>query len=168
MDGTTQRYAGFFQHRSTRRRSVNCALAFSILALALAVPGAGAGPGWCRTDPVVLINGRVADIFVSARFDDLTKVTGPTEIVISTPVGVDAELAIATLGFGHGEKVRFEESESLKVTQGRIEVRIKVRVPARSDAMPIRVEFAPHVVGVLEPTQSEGNANEWISLRSGL
>jgi hypothetical protein len=52
------------------------------------------------------------------------------------------------------------------MTGDRIELRIKVRVPARSDAMPIRVEFAPRVVGILQPAAAEGNANEWISLRT--
>ncbi len=147
------------------RRSVCRALGFAILALGLIGPSASAGVGWCRTDPVVVIDGHLADIFVSARFDDLSKVNGPTEIVVSTPVGVDAELVIATTGFGYGEKVRFVESESLEVTSEGIELRIKVRVPARIDAMPIRVEFAPRVVGVLQPDEAEGHANEWISLR---
>ena len=151
---------------TAHRRSVCRVLGFAILALSLLGPSASAGVGWCRTDPVVVIDGRLADIFVSARFDDLSKVNGPTEIVISTPVGVDAELAIATTGFGYGEKVRFVQSESLQVTSQGIEVRIKVRVPARIDAMPIRVEVAPRVVGVLQPDEAEGNANEWISVRS--
>ena len=143
-------------------------LLFAIVSLGLAVPTANAGIGWCRTDPVVVIDGQLADIFVSARFDDLSKVTGPTEIVVGTPVGIDAELAIATAGFGYGEKVTFQESASLQVTTEGIELRIKVRVPARSDAMPIRVEFAPHLVGVLAPVEAEGHANEWIVLRPHL
>ena len=95
-------------------------------------------------------------------------VTGPTEIVVSTPVGVDVALAVAGPGFGHGEEVSFAESNSLELTAEGIEVRIKVRVPAHSDAMPIRVEFAPGVVGVLQPAATEGHANEWISLRTRL
>ena len=161
-----KRHTGLPRYRNTRRRSVYCVLAFSILALALTVSSADANYRWCRTDPVVVIDGQLADIFVSAQFDDVKKVNGPTEIVISTPVGVDPELAIATAGFGYGEEVRFEEFKSLKVTQEGIEVRIKVRVPAVSDAMPIRVEFAPGGVGILQPAAAEGNANEWISLRS--
>jgi hypothetical protein len=161
-----KRHMGLPRYRNTRRRSVYCVLAFSILALALTVSSADANYRWCRTDPVVLIDGQLADIFVSAQFDDLKKVNGPTEIEVSTPVGVDPELAIATAGFGYGEKVRFAESESLKVTPEGIELRIKVRVPARDDAMPIRVEFAPHIVGVLRPAEAQGHANEWISLRT--
>ncbi|CAA9562144.1 MAG: hypothetical protein AVDCRST_MAG87-1664 [uncultured Thermomicrobiales bacterium] len=150
----------------SRRRSVVWALAFSVLTLVLAVPGTSAGVGWCRDDPVVVIDGQIADIFISAKFEDLAKVNGPTQIVVSIPVGVDVALAVAGPGFGHGEHISFAESESLKVTSEGIDVRIKVRVPARSDAMPIRVEFAPHVVGVLQPAADEGTANDWISLRT--
>ena len=164
MGGMAHRRLGLTRYPIARHRWVSCALAFAILALA--VPSAGAGVRWCRTDPVVAIDGQLADIFVSAQFDDLPKVNGPTEIVISTPVGVGAKLAVATPGFGYGEEVSFAESESLKVTSEGIELRIKVRVPARDDAMPIRVEFAPRVVGVLQPDEAEGKANEWIALRS--
>ena len=168
MGGIWHTRSGVTWSSGTHRRSVCCALAFAVLALALTVPGAAAGVGWCRTDPVVVIDGRLADIFVSAQFVDLLNVTGPTEIVISTPVEVDVTLAIATLGFGYGEVVSFEESRSLKVTSDGIDVRIKVRVPALSDAMPVRVEFAAHVVGILQPVAVEGHANEWVSLRTHL
>ncbi len=152
-------------HR-TRRLSVIWALLFSILTLALAVPSTSAGVGWCRDDPVVVIDGKIANIFVSAKFRDLPKVTGPTEFVVTTPVGVDLALAVAGPGFGYGEHVSFVESKSLQVNSEGIEVRIKVRVPAGSDAMPIRIEFAPKVVGVLHPAAAEGTANDWISLRT--
>ncbi len=149
-----------------RRLSVIWALLFSMVTLALAVPSASAGVGWCRDDPVVVVDGQIANIYVSAQFEDLSKVTGPTEIVISTPVGVDLALAVAGPGFGYGEHVSFVESKSLQVNSEGIEVRIKVRVPAGSDAMPIRIEFAPKVVGVLHPAAAEGTANDWISLRT--
>ena len=141
------------------------AIALVILTLALTVHSAAAGTHWCRSDPVVVIDGQVADVFVSVPLDDLAKVNGPTEIVITTPVQVRATLATPGVGFGYGEKVRFDKSPSLDVTQEGIEVRIKVRVPAR-DAIPVRVEFSPRVVGVLAPDSAEGTANEWIALRS--
>ena len=162
---TMLRRFGPKRNPTAHRRWVCCALGFAILALGVIGPSASAGVGWCRTDPVVVIDGHPADIFISARFDDLSKVTGPTEVVVSTPVGIDGELAIATAGFGYGEKVTFEESPSLTATSEGFELRIKVRVPALDDAMPIRVEFAPRVVGVLQPDEAEGHANEWISLR---
>ena len=168
MAGITRKHLGPASYRGTGRWSLCCALMISMLAFALTVPSASAGIGYCKVDPVVVIDGRLADIFVGVPFQDLLKVTGPTEVVVTTPVGVDGDLAIATAGFGYGEIVHFEESHSLNVTSEGIEVRIKVRVPASSDAMPVLVEFAPRVVGILNPTVAEGNANEWISLRSHL
>ena len=159
-------YSGRPVVQRIRRRSVMWALLVSILTFALAVPGTSAGVGWCRDDPVVVVDGQIANLYVSAQFEDLPEVTGPTEIVISTPVGVDLALAVEGPGFGYGEHVSFVESKSLQVTSKGIEVRIKVRVPARSDAMPIRVEFAPQVVGTLQPATTEGTANEWVALRT--
>jgi hypothetical protein len=168
MAGMARKYLAPVSFRSTRRCSRICALTLSILALALAAPSVSAGIGYCKVDPAVVIDGQLADIFIGVPFDDLGKVNGPTEVVVSTPVGVGDKLAIATAGFGYGEIVSFAESPSLQVTSQGIEVRIKVRVPANSDAMPVLVEFAPDVVGVLHPTKAEGNANHWVSLKAVL
>jgi hypothetical protein len=72
------------------------------------------------------------------------------------------------LGFGKGEEVTFQESAKLKATEDGIEVVVKVMVPASEDDMPVRVEFAPRVVGVLQPASAEGTANEWVTLRTSL
>ena len=149
----------------TGRAPVARVLALAILVLALTVQSTAAGVQWCRSDPVVVIDGQLADVFVSVPVLDLLKVNGPTEIVVTTPVTVSVALATPGVGFGYGEVVTFEESPSLEVTADGIEVRIKVRVPARS-AIPVLVEFSPFLVGILAPDSAEGSANEWISLRS--
>ena len=166
MDTIKHKHSGRSGVQRIHCRSVVWALLVSILTFVLAVPGTSAGIGWCRDDPVVVVDGQIANLYVSARFEDLPEVTGPTDIVISTPVGVDVALAVEGPGFGYGEHVSFVESQSLQVTTEGIEVRIKVRVPARSDTMPIRVEFAPQVVGTLQPATAEGTANEWVALRT--
>ena len=154
--------------RCTRRAQLCSALALLALSLVLAVPGVGAGRGWCRSDPVVLIDGEVADVFVLAPLDAPLKVTGPTEIVITTPVGVEADLVLAGPGFGQGEEVRFAESRRLRRTATGIEVEVKVYVPATDDAMPVLVEFAPRIVGILWPASAEGTANAWVTLRTSI
>ncbi len=128
--------------------------------------GAMAGTGWCRTDPVVAIGGQLADVFVSAPLDAPLLVTGPNHIVITLPPGVGRILVASTLGFGQGEIVEFAESPSLNATADRIDVRIKVYVPATDDSMPVLVEFAPEVVGVLAPASAQGTANTWVSLKT--
>ncbi|MDP9369255.1 MAG: hypothetical protein M3Q03_13435 [Chloroflexota bacterium] len=148
---------------STRltRRSVVLLVAL----VALQVQSASASVRWCRTDPVVTIDGRVADIFVSAPLSAPLKVNGATEIVVTVPVGVSAELVLAGPGFGRGEEVRFAESGALRNGPGGIEVDITVYVPARDDAMPVRVEFADRLVEFLTPARAEGTANAWVTLR---
>jgi hypothetical protein len=145
--------------------SVRWALVLMAIAMVFSVTGASAGVGWCRTDPVIMVDGDVADIFVSAPIEAPLKVTGPTKIVISTPPEVDAVLIASTLGFGKGEVVEFEQSESLKVRAEGIDLRIRVFVPATDEELPVLVEFAPRILGVLTPMSAQGTANDWISFR---
>lgn len=132
------------------------------------VPALAAGTGWCRSDPAVMIGGRVADIFVSAPLHAPLVVTGPTHIVVTVPSGVDAVLIASGPGFGRGEIVEFAESPSLAVTSDGIEVRIKAFVSATDENMPVLVELAPQIVGILAPATAEGTANKWVSLKSSI
>ncbi len=162
--------------RCAPRPTVACAALGLVLALVLALVVLALAPArdtaaavqWCRTDPVVSIGGDVADIFVAAPFDAPLKVTGPNQVVVVVPNGVPAHLVLKDLGFGKGEEVTFQESAKLKATEDGIEVVVKVMVPASEDDMPVRVEFAPRVVGVLQPASAEGTANEWVTLRTSL
>ena len=129
-------------------------------------PEAAAYRTWCRSDPIVMIDGVLVDIFVSAPPDAPLNVTGPTEVVVTVPRGVDAVLVVTDLGFGRGERVRFEESGALKASEDGIEVRVEVYVPSRDDDMPVLVEFAPRIIGLLAPTSAEGTANYWIRLEA--
>jgi hypothetical protein len=131
-------------------------------------PSAGAMRMWCRTDPVVAIDGDLADVFVSGPLEAPTLVTGPNQIVITVPEGVHAKLVASTLGFGFGEVVTFEESRRLRATARGIELKVAVYVPATDDAMPVLVEFAPRIVGILQPASAEGTANAWVTLRTSL
>jgi hypothetical protein len=145
--------------------SVRWALAVMAVLMVISTSPASAGVGWCRSDPLIMVDGVIADIFVSAPLDELLKVTGPTQIVVATPVEVDAFLILSTLGFGYGEIVSFEKSRRLKVRDGGIELQIQVFVPATDDQMPLLVEFAPRILGILAPVAMQGTANDWISYR---
>jgi len=143
------------------RRTV-VALLLGILAISTAVAPAAASKCWCRTDPVVLVGGQLADVFVSGPLDAPLLVTGPTQIVVTVPVGVDAYLLLGDLGFGRGTTVSFAEASDLEVSPQGIELRIATYVPALDDAMPVRVEFAPRLIGILWPDAADGTANQWI------
>jgi hypothetical protein len=119
--------------------------------------------GWCRSDPLILIEGVVVDIFCTAPLTAPLYVTGPTEIVVSVPVGVQPTLVLAGVGFGRGEIVRFEERNRLQQSAEGLEVEVEVYVPASSE-LPIGVELARNLVGILDPTVAEGVTNQWISL----
>jgi hypothetical protein len=138
-----------------------------LLVAALSVllsPGALAARAWCKTDPLIMVDGDLANIFVMSSLTAPLKVTGPTEIVVAVPEGVSARLIFADLGFGRGQVVRFVTDPQLQVTDVGRELRIAVRVPARDAALPVRVEFAPHILGILAPASAEGLANEWVTL----
>jgi hypothetical protein len=138
-----------------------------LLAFSSAAPAA-ASVGWCRSDPVVVVNLTLADVFTSAQFSDLGKVTGPTQIVVVVPRGVIAALATPGVGFGRGEFVTFETSPYLKATLFHVQVIVKVFVPSTDTAMPIRIYFAPRILGLLWPMSAEGHANSWITLASSM
>lgn len=145
-----------------RRSCLSVVVAF-VAFLTLVMP-TEAGIGWCKTDPVVLIDGELADIFVSAPLTAPLVVTGPTQIVVTLPVGIDAAVVLTDLGFGHGERVTFRTSHALRVTSAGIPVRIAVYVPARDGTLPIQVEFAAGVLELLSPATARGTANQWIIL----
>jgi hypothetical protein len=149
------------------RRPARPFLALVLAGLALALAGdAAAIRTWCRSDPVVSIDGELADVFVAAPLEAPTLVTGPNEVVVAVPEGVRAAVILNDLGFGRGTVTTVEESKRLRATERGVEVLVEVRVPAKDDAMPVRVEFAPRVVGILSPASAEGTANEWIRLRT--
>jgi hypothetical protein len=144
-------------------RRVSVSLLLGVLALLLVSAPASAGRAWCRTDPIMIINGQIADLFVSSSLTAPLQVTGPTQVVVTLPQGVSF-LAIPDLGFLHGEKVTVKRSDALHVTSQGIEVMFDVYVPAKTTALPVEVDFAPRVLGILWPTSASGTSNQWIHL----
>jgi hypothetical protein len=99
-------------HLSNRRRLVSLAFALATSGLAWTARSATAIRGWCRSDPVIMIDGELTDLVYDAPLDAPLKVTGPTRIVVTVPRGVQAHLVLAGPGFGQGELVSFEYSDS--------------------------------------------------------
>jgi hypothetical protein len=141
----------------------------SLVALAFFLAGsstASASVMWCRSDPLVVIDGYLVDVFVSVPIDQVLKVSGATEIIVTTPPGVDIALASPGVGFGYGENMTFAESPALHVTDQGMQIRAKVLVPAAEDSVPVQVQLAPRIVGLLAPTTVEGVSNTWVSQRT--
>lgn len=149
------------------RRLGLTALLATLVLLVLTAP-AGATYGWCRTDPIVRIGGKEANIFVSSTTPILDQAVGATIVVVTVPAGVGTELVATDAGFGFGERVYFAQSLDLKVSEGngRIEVLVSVFVPARGEPLPVLVEFVPSAGDSADSAQ--GTTNQWVTFRSKL
>jgi hypothetical protein len=157
--------------RTLSRRAALAGIPAALGAVVAASRGADAHRAWCRTDPIVIIDGAIVDIFVSAPLGDLVKailtVTGPNKIVVTVPQGVKAWLLLSDLGFGRGNTVTFAQSPDLQRTADGVQVKVEVFVPAKG-SFPVRVDFAPRILGILAPESAEGVTNSWFSLTTDL
>jgi hypothetical protein len=149
-----------------RRFALLTAIMLAALGTILSGTGAEAGKGWCRVDPIVIIDGQIADIFIGSTLKALTTTTGPINVVVTVPQEVSATHLISDLGFGRGYDFRIVKSSSLQKDGDKVPVQIEVFVPARSDELPISVFFSPRLLGILWPASADGEANEWITLHA--
>ncbi len=102
-----------------------------------------AGKGWCRSDPIVRINGADLQVWVAIPIDDLPDVIGPIQIELVAPRGSLTELVYVDDGFnGFGEAFRWAQGESTVVSDGTFTVTARVSVPIRDGRyVPMQVEL---------------------------
>ena len=145
------------------KRSVAAALVLALALLAIITPNATATIHWCRTDPAISINGQTVNIFVASTEEIFQQATGPTDVVVSVPVGVSAQLLWTDPGFGYGETVTIVESSRLRVTASGVQIMISTYVPA-TGSLPVLVEVVPANAGVVTASaQGATNAQVRIS-----
>jgi hypothetical protein len=123
-------------------------------------------------DPVIMVDGQRADVFVGSSLDMLLKATGPIQIVVTVPTGSRAKVVLTDLGFGRGYSFVFKQSSTLKRTSTHTQIKIAVYAPASSSTLPVSVNFAPRSLGsgltdILFGKTSSGYSNSWVSLRTG-
>lgn len=156
----------------SRRRLLRAAGA-GIAALGVAQLSAGreasAARAWCRVDPVVLIDGQLADVFVGSSLEMLTKASGAIKLRISIPSGSRARVVLTDLGFGRGYDIDFVQTPALARSGGRTPVIVEAYAPARDSSLPVSVTFAPRTLDsslgeILFGMGADGNANAWITL----
>ncbi|HYN88701.1 MAG TPA: hypothetical protein VER55_09230 [Ardenticatenaceae bacterium] len=157
--------------RHPRRDAVRLlGLAALTLPAALRPSAAYALRGWCRLDPIVMIDGQLASIFVASYLEMQLLATGKTQVIVTVPPGVRSQLVATDVGFGlHGYDVRFAESGELTATHDGLDIQIEVVVPARDareGPLPVTVDFIPIGFGRLTPGSAEGLANTWVILRA--
>ena len=129
------------------RRYVLRLVGGAVLALSAALErrGAGAGRTWCRTDPVVTLDGYYASVYVSARAGEREFNNSTGDFWIEHPRGVvPAKVWEDPNGyFGHGISTSFTANGQLRSVKGAMEVRISCYVPASRDGTRILLEWAP-------------------------
>jgi len=150
---------------------------FATIAAGLAgalVAGAGiesvsAGRSWCRFDPVISVDGQLADIFVGSYVEMLLSATGPVKINVLIPTTSSGSVILMDAGFGHGYDIRFIKTTKLTRTSRRTPVIIEAYAPAKDSTLPFSVTFAPRTLGsslsdILIGMTKNGYANRWLRL----
>ncbi|MEA2515545.1 MAG: hypothetical protein QOJ59_5034 [Thermomicrobiales bacterium] len=169
MEGVHGELPGPVTRNRFSRRSF-AAMAAGFVLAGTGVGAVSAGRSWCRVDPVVKIDGQLADIFVASDVKMLLSATGPVKIRISMPKGSRGSVILADLGFGKGYDISFVETSKLVRKNGRTPLIIDVYAPARDSSLPVTVTFAPRTLGsslsdILFGMSASGYANKWVSLR---
>ena len=149
------------------RRIVLPFVVLSLMLVAAAPASADHTIGWCRTDPVVKIGGKVAHVNILSPEDAIhAAVTDATSVRIRVPRGVKTELLETDAGFGNlGYKVDFRHSNNLRVTDKGIPMVVEVKVPA-SRSLPVVVEVKDGADQFL--AEETGETNRWLTVQTWL
>jgi hypothetical protein len=118
----------------------------AFLSLFLFAMPASAGWEWCESDRVLLLNGTRVQVLVAIPQDQLSRVTGPVTIVVSTPERARRSTVSTDAGFnGHGERVEFADlNDGTGGRGGPFTALIAVQVPVAAGApVPVRVAVVP-------------------------
>ena len=111
-----------------RRLAVSALLPLLVL-LVLGLP-VGAAVRWCKSDPVVRLDGTQVQILVGVPDEYVPLVNGPVNVEIATPKEVVRELVLTDSGYnGHGETVRFTDLSSYVRVNKTFTTQIRTRVP---------------------------------------
>lgn len=148
--------------RQQTMRRTTMALVLGLLAMLVLTMPAAAGVSWCRTDPVIEVNGRKAHIYISKDANYKAAITGPTVLVVHVPKGSSYRLIEADNGFGFGYAVTFVEDSKLVARTGYVDVRVQAYVPADDSAHAVRVELHPDDPAKLK-FNKVGTANMWFA-----
>lgn len=131
---------------------------------------ASAGRSWCRVDPIFRIGGaRIGDVqdvhlWVAIRWPDMREArrlsSGPVEVELLKPVGIEVERLDDRRGFGDGFAVQIRTDDRLAAGV-EVPLRFRVRVPfaedARAWAYLRAIDRGPVGVG-----SAHGRTNEWL------
>ena len=146
------------------RRSITRMLAggaFAVIGGLLVPKSAEAGISWCRTDPLITVNGKTGHVYVDSTADMYTSRSGPVEIEVQVPAGAIATAVPLDNAFGLGYTISFREARDLAWRGSYTEVRVAAFAPAADDSLPVRVYFHSDVNPNWDSTKTSV-ANQWI------
>jgi hypothetical protein len=136
--------------------------ALTVVSSGLLIPhSAQAGISWCRTDPLITVNGATGHVYVESIWEMFEYCTGPVKINVDVPKGADASAEPLDNGFGRGYNITFSNGNGLKSRGPFTDVRISARVPCQRQDIPVRVYFHSDDKPQFDATVY-GVANEWI------
>lgn len=111
------------------RRFATAATLGLLAVIILAFP-ATAGVNWCRSDPIVRLNGTDVQILVAVPEEFVKFVNGPIHVKIKAPKDVEREIIMTDAGFnGHGEKVSMNGRRGAINADGSFDIEVRVHVP---------------------------------------
>ena len=153
-------------------RYASTLLVVIILSLAVGAPRADAARGWCMADPLIMVDGQLADVFVSSDLTMLLKASGPIQMVITIPTGSKGQVILTDLGFLRGYKISFVTSSKLTRTSTQTQVQVRVYAPNTGAQLPVKVTFAPRtlssgLMAILFGQSVTGLSNSWVTLKTG-
>lgn len=140
-----------------------------ILLGAVNAQGASAARGWCRVDPIIVVDGQLADVYIGSSLTMLLQATGPISLEITIPNSSTGYVILNDLGFLHGYNVVFKHSSALTRTRTHTQIQARVYAPASSSDLPVTVTIAPRslsssLMEILLGTSADGHANSWVTV----
>jgi hypothetical protein len=162
-DGPVATGRSQMDHVSCRRLSkvVSGLLAVLAVAVALQVNGAAAGRTWCKMDPVIAVDGRLANIYIATDAGIAVAGTGPVQLVVSVPPGVSFSLVSADAGFGFGYQVSFKTWTKLRASATVAGIMVEAYVPSTDGGLPVQLQIVPAATGRVSGSRT-GTTNQWV------
>ena len=154
------------------KRALLITLLLPLIVLARPLPARAAGIDalWCKSDPVVLLNGTIVDITAEIPLEYLSLVNGPVAYVVQTPTNVTRSVVVTDLGYnGYGATVKFT-NRTWGLEGKRFWTSVRVTVPidrsrlAVGESVPVRLTVFPQnaLPMVIEGTSAGTVMSLWI------
>ncbi|MEA2596838.1 MAG: hypothetical protein QOF01_3307 [Thermomicrobiales bacterium] len=117
----------------------------ALLTFGIGATPVSAGKGWCRSDPIVSLNGVELQFWIAIPEEEQADVIGPISVTLVAPRSSDLTLIYTDPGFsGYGESIQLAGNGDQIAEDGTFTVTATVSVPMRGNQfIPMQVEIVP-------------------------